>query len=202
MQAAPLPTPTSEGFTMPRIGIIVGSTASNSINRKVANVLPTLVNEDVEFTFLDIADLPLYNYELDGNWPDVATDFKNDVESVDGIIIVTPEYSRSIPGALKNALDWASRPWGQNSFNRKPVAIMGASIGSTGTAMAQQHLRNILGHFDAPTLGQPETFFHFRADAFGADGSLQDEAQLAVLKNFAEAAVAHIESHAHSAASV
>ncbi|WP_234988145.1 NADPH-dependent FMN reductase [Demequina sp. NBRC 110056] len=180
---------------MPRIGIIVGSVAQASINRKVASILPSLAN-DTEFVTIDIAQLPLYDYSLDGNWPEVATDFKNAVESVDGIIIVTPEYSRSIPGALKNALDWASRPWGQNSFNGKPVAVMGASISPVGTAMAQQHLRNILAHFNAPTLGQPETFFHFRADSFGSDGSLQDEAQVAQLTGFLEAAIAHIEHNA------
>ena len=180
---------------MPRIGIIVGSIAAGSINRKVAGILPSLA-QDVEFVDIDIAQLPLYDYSLDGDWPQVATDFKELVESVDGIIIVTPEYSRSIPGALKNALDWAARPWGQNSFNGKPVAVMGASISPAGTAMAQQHLRNILAHFNAPTLGQPETFFHFRADAFGTDGSLQDEAQLAVLTTFVQAAIAHVEHNA------
>lgn len=182
---------------MPKIGIIVGSIADSSINRVVANVLPSLVDDsDVEFEFLDIKDLPLYDYELDGNWPQVATDFKNQVDAVDGIIIVTPEYSRSLPGALKNALDWAARPWGQNSFTGKPTAIMGASISTVGTAAAQQHLRAILGHFNAPTMGQPETFFHFSADAFGPDGSLQDENQRAVLANFVNAAVAHVSQFA------
>ncbi|MFN3866140.1 MAG: NADPH-dependent FMN reductase [Demequina sp.] len=188
---------------MTRIGIIVGSVAKSSINKKVANVLPTLAdNQDVEFVFLDLTALPIYDYELDGNWPDVATEWKQSIEDVDGLIIVTPEYSRSIPGALKNALDWASRPWGQNSFTGKPVALMGASIGSTGTAMAQQHLRNILAHFSSPTLGQPETFFHFNPAAFGQDGSLQDDAQAAVLGGFVNAAVDHIQSHAHATAGV
>ncbi|MFV0632584.1 NADPH-dependent FMN reductase [Demequina sp.] len=181
---------------MPRIGIIVGSIAAHSINRKVAGVLTQLAADQADFEFIEIADLPLYDHGLDGSWPEVATSFKEQVESVDGIIIVTPEYSRSIPGALKNALDWASRPWGQNSFTNKPVAVMGASISPIGTALAQSHLRSILAHFSAPTLGQPETFFHYRADAFGPDGSLQDEAQVAVLTTFVNAAVAHIESHA------
>ena len=188
---------------MTRIGIIVGSVAESSINKKVATVLPTLADDQsVEFVHLDLTALPIYNYELDGNWPDVATEWKQSIEDVDGIIIVTPEYSRSIPGALKNALDWASRPWGQNSFTGKPVALMGASIGTTGTAMAQQHLRNILAHFSAPTLGKPETFFHFNPAAFGQDGSLQDDAQPAVLGGFVNAAVDHIQSHAHATAGV
>ncbi|WP_297084837.1 NADPH-dependent FMN reductase [uncultured Demequina sp.] len=187
---------------MPRIGIIVGSIAGNSINRKVANVLPALAPEGTEFEFLDIADLPLYNYELDGDWPEVATAWKNALAGVDGVIFVTPEYSRSIPGALKNAIDWASRPWGQNSFTGKPSAVMGVSISPQGTAMAQQHLRNILAHSDSPTLGQPETFFQFRADAFGPDGSLQDETQISILRTFIEAAVAHVDKHARVAAGV
>lgn len=178
---------------MTRIGILVGSIAANSINRKVAETLPALATAtDVEFEFLQIADLPLYDYSLDGDWPDVATAWKQSVEDVDGVIIVTPEYSRSIPGALKNALDWASRPWGKNSFAGKPVAIMGASGSAIGTAAAQQHLRTILAHFDAPTMGQPETFFKFDPAAFGADGSLEDEMQSTVLRTFVDAAVAHI----------
>lgn len=186
---------------MTRIGIIVGSIAANSINRKVANVLPSLADDkSVEFVFLDINELPMYDYEVDGNWPEVATEWKKSVEAVDGVIFVTPEYSRSIPGALKNALDWAARPWGQNSFTGKPVSVMGVSIATTGTAMAQQHLRNILAHLAAPTLGQPETFFHFNPAAFGADGSLQDEAQAGVLGGFVNASVAHVQLHAQAAA--
>ncbi|GMA34552.1 MULTISPECIES: NADPH-dependent FMN reductase [Demequina] len=186
---------------MTRIGIIVGSIAEASINRQVANVLPGLAtDEDVEFTFLEFKDLPFYDYALDADYPQVARDWKQAIADVDGVIIVTPEYSRSIPGVLKNALDWAARPWGQGSFAGKPVAIMGASIGSTATAAAQQHLRAILGHYDAPTMGQPETFFHYRADAFGADGTLQDEAQASILANFVNAAVAHVKQFARVSA--
>ncbi|WP_062463845.1 NADPH-dependent FMN reductase [Demequina soli] len=182
---------------MTRIGIIVGSIADASINRQVANVLPGLVaDDDVEFTFLEFKDLPFYDYAHDADYPPVAREWKQAIEDVDGVIIVTPEYSRSIPGVLKNALDWAARPWGQGSFGGKPVAIMGASIGAAGTAAAQQHLRAILGHYDAPTMGQPETFFQYRADNFGADGTLQDEAAAAVLGGFVNAAVAHVKKHA------
>ena len=186
---------------MTRIGIIVGSIAEASINRQVASVLPHLVaDEDVEFTFLEYKDLPFYDYGLDANYPQVALDWKQSIADVDGVIIVTPEYSRSLPGVLKNALDWAARPWGEGAFAGKPVAIMGASIGPSGTAAAQQHLRAILGHYDAPTMGQPETFFHYRADAFGADGSLQDDAARAVLSNFVNAAVAHVKQFARVSA--
>ncbi|WP_084127433.1 NADPH-dependent FMN reductase [Demequina sp. NBRC 110054] len=186
---------------MPRIGIIVGSTASASINRKVAKAMATYLPEGFEVEFLDFSALPFYNYELEAEWPAEATAWKNSIESADGIIIVTPEYSRSIPGALKNALDWSARPWGKASFNGKPTAVMGASVGASGAAMAQQHLRNILAHFNAPTMGQPETFFHFNAEVFGADGSVQDESTAAVLRGFAEAAAAFIGSHVTEPAS-
>ncbi|MDN4471887.1 NADPH-dependent FMN reductase [Demequina zhanjiangensis] len=181
---------------MPRIGFIVGSIAEGSINRKVAQAVATMLPEGYEAEFLDLSELPIYNYELDGDFPAVGRAWKDSIEAVDGVIIVTPEYSRSIPGVLKNALDWAARPWGQNSFTGKPVAVMGASISAAGTAMAQQHLRNILAHFNAPTMGQPETFFHYNPDAFAADGSLQDEAAAAVLRGFAEAAAAHVSKFA------
>src|SRR5690606_524371 len=105
--------------------------------------------------------LPFYNYDLDGNFPQVAETFKQSVRSSDALMIVTPEYNRSIPGVLKNAIDWASRPYGDNAFAGKPVGVIGASIGAIGTAMAQQHLRNILAYLDAPTLGQPEAFVEF-----------------------------------------
>lgn len=176
-----------------RIGIIVGSLAKESINKKVAQTLIGLAPADAELAILEYAELPVYSYDYDADYPQVAKDWKAAIEEVDGIIIVTPEYSRSIPGSLKNALDWASRPWGTNSFGGKPVAIMGASIGATGTAIAQQHLRVILGHFNAPTMGQPETFFHYNPAAFGADGEVLDEKAGAILKNFVDAAVAHVE---------
>lgn len=175
-----------------RIGIIVGSLAKESINKKVAQALIGLAPADTEISILDYSELPVYSYDYDADYPQVAKDWKAAIEEVDGIIIVTPEYSRSIPGSLKNALDWASRPWGTNSFGGKPVAIMGASIGATGTAIAQQHLRVILGHFNAPTMGQPETFFHYNPAAFGPAGEVLDERSAAVLQNFIDAAVAHI----------
>lgn len=180
---------------MTRIGIIVGSIASASINRRVAKNLPGLAPEGVEFDFLDFSELPLYSYDYDADYPAEGRAWKDALAKVDGFIIVTPEYSRSIPGALKNALDWASRPWGTNSFAGKPTAIMGVSIGATGTAIAQQHLRTILAHFNAPTLGQPETFFHYNPAAFGEDGTVQDEATANVLQGFVEAAVAHVKKH-------
>ncbi len=179
-----------------RIGYIVGSLSSTSINRKVARALVALAPEDVELVELDYSQLPVYSPDADGDYPQAALDWKASIEGVDGIIIVTPEYLRSLPGALKNAIDWASRPWGTNSFNGKPVAIAGASVGAIGTAAAQQHLRAVLGHLNAPTLGQPEVFLQYRADAWDAEGALIDEQTAAVLRGFLTAAVAHVERYA------
>lgn len=181
---------------MTRIGYIVGSLSSASINRQVANALVALAPADVELVELDFRALPLYTPDYDADYPVEAREWKSAIESVDGVIILTPEYSRSLPGALKNALDWAARPWGTNSFSGKPVAIGGASISSVGTAAAQQHLRAILGHFDAVTMGQPEMFFQYRADAFDADGTVTDEAVKGVLAGFVNAAAAHVAKNA------
>ncbi len=181
---------------MPRIGVIVGSTASASINRAVAETFPALAPEGTEIVFLDLSQLPVYSYDYDADYPAVAREWKESIEAVDGVIIVTPEYSRSIPGALKNALDWAARPWGTNSLTGKPVAIMGASIGAIGTAAAQQHLRAILGPFDSVTMGQPETFCHYRADDCGPNGEIVNDESRAVLSNFVNAAAAHVAKHA------
>lgn len=180
---------------MLRIGLIVGSLSSRSINRVVATALSRLAPEGVEFVDLDFSNLPLYTPDADGDYPAAARQWKADIEAVDGVIILTPEYLRSIPGSLKNAIDWASRPWGTNSFNGKPVAIAGASVGNIGTAAAQQHLRAILGHLNAPTLGQPEVFLKFAPTDFGADGEILNDATRTALERFVTAAVAHVAHH-------
>lgn len=180
---------------MLHIGVIVGSIATESINKKVALTFPSLTTADVEFEFIDISQLPLYSYDYDADYPEVALEFKRKIAESDGIIIVTPEYSRSLPGVLKNAMDWAARPWGHSVWNGKPVAIMGASGGAIGTAAAQQHLRAILGHYNAPTMGQPEMFFRFTPDAFQVPGEVTDEGSRQLLTQFVDAAVAHVDLH-------
>lgn len=185
---------------MLRIGFIVGSLSSHSINRTVASALTRLAPEGTEFVELDYSALPVYSPDADADYPAAALQWKSEIESVDGVVIITPEYLRSIPGSLKNALDWASRPWGTNSFNGKPVAIAGASVGNIGTAAAQQHLRAILAHLNAPTLGQPEVFLKFTPTDFGPDGEISNDATRAIIEGFVAAAVAHIEHHTVSAA--
>jgi chromate reductase len=164
-----------------KVGYIIGSLSSHSINRKLMRGLIELESErdpggdpPCEFTELPIADLPLYNYDLDDDYPSSATAFKEAILRSDALIIATPEYNRSVPGALKNAIDWGSRPYGENAFRGKPTGVVGASVGAIGTAIAQQHLRNILAYLDAPTLGQPEAFIHFTPERFADDGTVTD----------------------------
>lgn len=179
-----------------RIGYIVGSLAQDSINRRLAKALVGLAPSGVELVEIRIRDLPLYSWDADADYPAAALDFKEAVAAVDGILFVTPEYSRSIPAALKNAIEWGARPWGQAVWGGVPAAVIGTSPGGTGTAMAQQHLRNILAHLDMRTMGQPESFIQSREGAIAETGEVQDEALLQILQGFVEALAAHVDSHA------
>src|SRR5215510_15976601 len=146
---------------MPKqIGVVVGSLRKESINRKLANALIKLGPPDFTFKDLRIGDLPLYNQDDDKSQAPEVQRLKSELRAVDAVMFVTPEYNRSVPGVLKNALDHASRPYGQSAWAGKPAGVIGASIGQVGTAVAQQHLRNILAYLDVPTLGQPEVFIH------------------------------------------
>jgi len=144
------------------IAVVVGSLRAQSLNRALAGALEQLAPEDFSFHYLQIDDLPLYNQDDDATPAESVQRLKREIKAADGVIFVTPEYNRSIPGVLKNALDHASRPYGQSAWAGKPAGVLGASIGSNGTAMAQQHLRNILAYLDMPALTQPEAFFHLR----------------------------------------
>ncbi len=166
------------------IGYIVGSISSTSINRRLAKALERLAPEGVELVEIPIADLPFYSPDHDADYPQVARDFKQAIADADGVIIVTPEYSRSVPGVLKNALDWASRPYGQGVFNGKPTAVIGTSGGPISTAAAQQHLRNILSHYNAPTLGQPEGFIQSTPGLFSDAGEVTNPGTAAFLQSY------------------
>lgn len=180
------------------IGYIVGSISENSINRDLSKALAKLAPEGTELVEISIKDLGFYSPDHDADYPQVARDFKQAIADVDGVIIITPEYSRSIPGVLKNALDWSARPWGQGSFNEKPVAVIGGSIGGVGTAAAQQHLRAILGHYNALTMGQPEGFIHITPGLITADGDITVESTAEFLAAWLQAFDLHI-TRAHAA---
>ena len=155
-----------------QIAVVVGSLRRDSFNRKLASAVAKLAPADFSFKQVQIGGLPLYNQDDDANPSDPVKQLKAEIAASQGLLFVTPEYNRSIPGVLKNAIDHASRPYGQNAWAGKPAGVLGASVGATGTSMAQQHLRNILAYLDVPTLGQPEAFIHAKEGLFDADGSI------------------------------
>lgn len=165
---------------------LIGSLSTRSINRKLANALTRLAPDGLEMKEIAIGDLPLYNRDFDGAYPDVAKSFKQAVVDADAILFVTPEYNRSIPGSLKNAIDWASRPYGQNAFSRKPTAIIGTSPGKIGTAVGQQHLRSILAYCNAPLMNSPEAYIQFTDGLVTDDGKVTKDDTAEFLRNFME----------------
>ncbi|MET0807335.1 MAG: NAD(P)H-dependent oxidoreductase, partial [Pseudoxanthomonas sp.] len=144
-----------------RIAVIVGSLRKESINKKLALAVSGMFADRFELQRVEISGLPLYNQDFDGDFPAPGLHFKQQIEAVDALLFVTPEYNRSMPGVLKNAIDVGSRPSGSNSFAGKPAAVMGTSPGARGTALAQQHLRNVLVGIDVLALPQPELAVHF-----------------------------------------
>lgn len=175
------------------VGVLVGSLSKESINRRLFNALVRLAPDAcLELNEIAIAALPLYNHDLDDDYPEQAKDLKSAVEAVDAIILVTPEYNRSIPGALKNALDWASRPWGMNSFAGKPSAVIGTSPGAIGTAVAQQHLRSILSFLASPELAQPEAYVQTVPGLFNSDGEITNDTMAQFLQDWLKAVHMHI----------
>ncbi len=154
------------------IAVVVGSLRHDSLNRKFVRAIEKLAPVDWTFTHLEIGNLPLYNQDDDGKPADSVTKLKTAIQSANGLMFATPEYNRSISGVMKNALDHASRPYGQNAWAGKPAGIVGVSVGATGTGLAQQHLRNILAYLDVPTLGQPEVFIQAKDSLFDAEGNI------------------------------
>jgi len=155
-----------------KIAVVVGSLRKESYNAKLAEGLIRLAPENFSFHRIQIADLPLYDQDDDASQAEPVSRLKREIAAADAVLFVTPEYNRSVPGVLKNAIDHASRPYGQSVWAGKPAGVIGASIGSIGTAMSQQHLRNILAYLDMPTMGQPEAFIHIKEGFFDANGDI------------------------------
>jgi chromate reductase len=168
----------------PVVAVLVGSLRKGSFNRQLARALETIAGDRAEFRHIRIDDLPLYNQDFDGDYPPVCTRLKDDIKACDAVLFVTPEYNRSVPGVLKNAIDIASRPWGTNSFAGKPGAVIGTSAGAMSTALAQQHLRNICVFLDVPLLQQPEAFVRYNDGLFADDGSVTDDRVAEFLGDF------------------
>ena len=167
-----------------RVGYFIGSLSSKSINRMLAKALARVAPPELELSEIPFRDLPLYSPDYEADYPAVAKALKNDIAAADAVLFVTPEYNRSIPGGLKNAIDWASRPYGKNSFARKPSAVIGASTGAIGTAIAQQHLRSLLGYCNSPQMNAPEAYIQFTPGLIDAEGRVTNESTEAFLRNY------------------
>lgn len=176
------------------IAVVVGSLRKESFNRQLATALAKLAPPDVKFTQLRIDDLPLYNQDDDGHQAAPVLRLKGEIQAAHGVLFVTAEYNRSIPGVLKNAIDHASRPYGQSAWAGKPAGVIGVSVGAIGTALSQQHLRNVLAYLDMPTLGQPEAFIHAKEGLFDADGNV-GEGSRKFLQGWVDKYVAWVRQH-------
>ena len=175
------------------VGYFIGSLAKNSINRKLATALTRLAPTEITMREIPIGDLPLYSYDYDKAYPPAGTALKDAIADVDAVLFVTPEYNRSIPGALKNAIDWASRPWGSNSFARKPSGIIGASPGTIGTAVGQQHLRSILAFCNSPLMNAIEAYIQFTPGLITDDGEVTVASTEEFLRNYMREYYAFVE---------
>ena len=178
-----------------QIAVVVGSLRKDSFNRKLANAIVKLAPSEFSFKQLEIGDLPLYNQDDDANQTESVKRLKSDIKAASGLLFVTAEYNRSIPGVLKNALDHASRPYGQSAWSGKAAGVLGVSVGTIGTAIAQQHLRNVLAYLDVPTLGQPEAFIQARDGLFDEAGNIGPESRK-FLQNWMDQYVAWVKKHA------
>lgn len=177
-----------------QIAVVVGSLRRESLNRRLATAITKLAPPEFSFRQLEIGDLPLYNQDHDANQAEAVRRLKNEIASSDGLLFVTPEYNRSMPGVLKNALDHASRPYGQNAWAGKPAGVLGVSVGAVGTAVAQQHLRNVLAYLDVPMLGQPEAFIQAKEELFDASGNIGGSSKK-FLQGWMDRYVAWVKTH-------
>ncbi len=178
-----------------QIAVVVGSLRRDSFNRQLAKAIVKLAPPEFEFTQVQIGDLPLYNQDDDATPHETVKRLKGEIAAAQGLLFVTPEYNRSISGVLKNALDHASRPYGQNAWAGKPAGVLGVSVGAIGTSMAQQHLRNILAYLDVPTMGQPEAFIQAKDGLFDSMGNIgQDSLQF--MQTWIDQYVVWVKKHA------
>jgi len=178
-----------------QIAVVVGSLRKDSFNRKLASAIVKLAPPEFSFTQLQISDLPLYNQDDDANQAPPVLRLKGEISAAQGVLFVTAEYNRSMPGVLKNAIDHASRPYGKSAWAGKPAGVIGVSVGAAGTAMSQQHLRNVLAYLDMPTLGQPEAFIQNKEGLFDDAGNI-GEASRKFLQGWMDKYVAWVKKHA------
>jgi chromate reductase len=177
-----------------KIAVVIGSLRKDSFNRKLALAVAHLAPADFTFEHVRIDDLPLYNQDHDGNQAPEVRRLKSEISAAQGLLFVTPEYNRSISGVLKNAIDNASRPYGQSAWAGKPAGVLGVSVGPIGTALAQQHLRNVLAYLDVPTMGQPEVFLQNKEGLFDDKGHIAESAKQ-FLQGWVDKYVAWVKTH-------
>lgn len=177
-----------------KVAVIVGSLRKDSFNRKMAHALAALAPPSLKLEILEIGQLSFYNQDLDGNPPAIWTEFREKIKASDAVLFVTPEYNRSVPGVLKNAIDIASRPYGHNALNAKPGAVVTVSPGAVGGFGANHHLRQSLVFLNVPTLSQPEAYIGNAGDMFAEDGSIKVDGTRAFLTKFMEAYAAWVET--------
>jgi chromate reductase, NAD(P)H dehydrogenase (quinone) len=178
-----------------KIAVVIGSLRKDSFNRKLANAIVKLAPPEFSFKQVQIGDLPLYNQDDDANQAESVKRLKNEIKAAHGLLFVTAEYNRSIPSVLKNAIDHASRPYGQGAWDGKPAGVLGVSVGVTGTAMAQQHLRNILSYLNVPMLSQPEAYIQAKEGLFDEAGNIGADSKQ-FLQNWMDRYVAWVMQHA------
>ncbi|CAN7173931.1 NAD(P)H-dependent oxidoreductase [Phenylobacterium sp. LjRoot219] len=169
---------------MKQVAVLVGSLRRESINRKFADSVARLAADRLRFVFSEIGDLPLYNEDLWENPPEPVLRMKRELAAADGVLFVTPEYNRYFSPAIKNAIDWGTRPWGDNSWEAKPAAIIGTSPGALGTGAAQNSLKALLTVCDMVLMGQPEVYFVYKPELFDAAGDVADEKTRAFLNRW------------------
>ena len=176
-----------------KIAVVVGSLRKESFNLQLARAVTSLAPSDISFDFVDIGVRPLYNQDDDADFPEVGRKFKQQIEAADALLFVTPEYNRSMPGVLKNAIDWGSRPWGTNSWKGKPGAVLGTSPSPLGAAIAQQHLRTVLACLDVALLALPEMFIKHDAGKINEKGEIIADDMRKFLQSFIDRYVAWIQ---------
>ncbi|HET7561252.1 MAG TPA: NADPH-dependent FMN reductase [Rhodanobacteraceae bacterium] len=170
----------------PVIAVLVGSLRKASFNKKLAHALEKIAGDRAEFRYINIGDLPLYNQDMEADYPAVCEEHKAAIRACDAVLFVTPEYNRSIPGVLKNAIDVCSRPYGTNAFAGKPGAVIGTSMGAMSSALAQQHLRNVCVFLEIFLMTQPEAFVRYQEGMIAEDGAVTDEKTRGFLANFVD----------------
>lgn len=178
-----------------QIAVVIGSLRRDSFNRKLANAIVKLAPPEFSFKEAHIGGLPLYNQDQDVSQSDATMLLKREIKAAHGLLFVTAEYNRSIPGVLKNAIDHASRPYGESAWAGKPAGVLGVSVGAAGTSMAQQHLRNVLAYLDVPTLGQPEAFIQAKEGLFDEAGGI-GQASKQFLQTWMDRYAAWVKQHA------